>query len=269
MAGGRRLRVRTGTLMVYALAFAGGSASGAAGDAGSAPDLAPPFTFEYRTQTSSLVVPCQEIRTPPGTGPQSDPVTGQVHVQLAAQAQDCTSLARDVSEVWDLGAAPEALVGRPVHVTAMFVRDAFDTTFEGDAEVGGGVFLSIGGSQEWALGSFRCTGGTCNAGEPVQDNRMVLEGTIEMLPAQVVAEYRTEAFVKSGTGRASVSFGGRLESVTFAPAESDVPVEGGTTSRRPELPEAPRIHGADQTRIHGADQNSVTPNSEAMKPATQ
>jgi hypothetical protein len=209
--------------MICALAFAGGSVNGSAENAGPAPDLAPPFAFGYRTQTSSMVAPCQEVRTPPGTGAQSDPATGQVHVEMAAQAQDCTSLARDISEVWALGAAPEALAGQRAHVTAVFVLDAFDSGSEGSAEAGGGAFLSIGGSEEWVLGSFRCADGTCNVVGPGQDNRMVLEGTIEVMPAQVLAEYRTEAFVKKGTGRSSVSMDGRLESVTFSPAGPDVP----------------------------------------------
>lgn len=228
MVGRRRVRARTGTLMICALVFAGGSVNGIAENAGPTPDLAPPFAFGYRTQTSSMVVPCQEIRTGPGTGTQSDPATGRVHAEMAAQAQDCTSLARDASEVWALGAAPEALVGQRAHVTAVFVRDGFDSSSEGSAEAGGGVFLSIGGSQEWVLGSFRCADGTCNLVGSGQDNRMVLEGTIEVMPAQVLAEYRTEAFVKKGTGRSSVSMGGRLESVTFSPAGPDVPGDGGS-----------------------------------------
>lgn len=234
MGGSGRMRVRTGTLMVCALAFAGGSVNGAAEDAGPPPSLAPPFTFGYRTQTSSMLVPCQEIRNPPGTGGQSDPAAGQVHIGIAAQAQDCTSLANDVSEVWDLGAAPEGLVGQPAHVTVVFVRDAFDTTSEGDAEIGGGVFLSVGGSEEWALGSFRCSGGSCDPQDPqgpqMPESRMVLEGITEMLPARLPAEYRTEAFVKGGTGRASVSLSGHLESVTFAPAGTELPPEGDQTA---------------------------------------
>jgi hypothetical protein len=219
---GRRVRVRTGTLAVCALAFAGGSVNGAAENAGPAPDLAPPFTFGYRTETSSLVVPCQEVPNPPRNGSPSDPAAGQVHVEIAAQAEGCTSLAYDVSEVWDLGAAPESLVGHPAHVTVVFVPDAFDSQGEGDATVGGGVFLSVGGSPEWPLGSFRCSAGTCNpAVPPAQDARIVLEGDTGMLPAQVQAEYRAEAFVKRGTGKASVSLSGRLESVTFGPAEDD------------------------------------------------
>jgi hypothetical protein len=224
MGGSARIRARTGTLVVCALAFAGGSVNGAAETAGPVPDLAPPFSFAYRTQTSSMVVPCQEIRNPPATRELSDPATGEIRAAMVAQAQDCKSLAHDVSEVWNLGAAPEALVGQPAHVTVMFVPGTFDPKAEGDAEMGGGVFLSIGGSQEWALGSFRCAGGTCTPAAPQpQDGRVVLEGTIDMLPAQVQGEYRTEAFVKRGTGRSSVSLSGRLESVTFGPAGADVP----------------------------------------------
>jgi hypothetical protein len=219
---GRWVRVRTGTLAVCALAFAGGSVNGAAENAGPPPDLAPPFTFGYRTETSSIVLPCREVPNAPGSGTLSDPATGQVHIGVAADGQECTSLAHDVSEVWALGAAPESLVGHPAHVKVVYLPDAFDSQGQGDATVGGGVFLSVGGSPEWPLGSFRCSAGTCNPATPeAQDGRIVLEGDTGMLPAQVEAEYRAEAFVKRGTGKASVSLSGRLESVTFGPAEDD------------------------------------------------
>jgi hypothetical protein len=211
-----------GTLAVCAFAFAGGSVNGAAESAGPPPDLAPPFTFGYHTETSSLIVPCREVPNPPGGGVASDPAAGEVHIEMAAEAEGCTSLAHDVSEVWNLGPAPASLVGGRAHVTVVFVPEAFDTRGEGDATVGGGVFLSVGGSEEWPLGSFRCSAGACNpAGPQAQDGRIVLEGTTELLPAQVEAEYRAEAFVKRGTGKASVSLSGRLESVTFGPAEDN------------------------------------------------
>jgi hypothetical protein len=220
LSGSGRLRVRTGTLAVCALAFAGGSVKGAAQNAGPPPDLVPPFMLGYHTETSSLVVPCQEVPNPPGGGAASDPAAGTVHLEMAAEAQGCTSLAHDVSEVWALGSAPESLVGKRAHVTVVFVPAAFDTHGEGDATVGGGVFLSVGGSEEWPLGSFRCSAGACTpAGPQAQDGRIVLESTIEMLPPQVEAEYRAEAFVKRGTGKANVSLSGRLDSVTFGPAE--------------------------------------------------
>jgi hypothetical protein len=138
---------------------------------------------------------------------------------MAAEAEECTSLAHDMSEVWDLGAAPDALVGQPAHVTVVFAPEAFHSEGHGEATVGGSVGLSVGGSEEWTLGSFECSAGSCRSDGPsAQGDQLVLEETVGALPAQIEAQFRAEAFVTDGTGKARVSLTGRLVSVLFAAA---------------------------------------------------
>ena len=213
------LGVRSGTLAVCVLALLGGSVNGGAENASSASQLSPPFLFGFRTETSSLMAPCEEVPNPPEGGSSSAPEGGQIGIGTAAEAHECTSLAHDVSEVWDLGLAPDALVGQPAHLMVVFVPESFRWDGRGDATVGGSVSVSVGGSEEWALRSFECSAGSCGTDGPeAQDDQLVLDGTVGALPAHIEAQFRGEAFVTDGTGKARVSLTGRLVSVSFAAA---------------------------------------------------
>ena len=216
--GARRLGVPSGTLVVGVLALLGGSVNGSADIVSSASELSPPYAFGYRTETSSLMAPCQEVPNAPEDAAGSEPGAGEVAIGIAADAEQCTSLAHDVSEVWDLGPAPDALAGQPVHVTVIFASGTFRSEGRGEATVGGSLNLSVAGSEEWTLRSFECSAGACRSGdaEAQDEGQIVLDGTMGALPARIEAQFRAEAFVKDGTGRARVGLTGRLVSVSFA-----------------------------------------------------
>lgn len=220
LVGVRRLGVRSGMLAAGVLAALGGSVSGGTKTLASGVKLSPPFDFGYRTETSSLMAPCREVPNPPQDESPSDPSVGRIRIGTAVEGEGCTSLAHDVAEVWDLGHAPDALIGLPAHLTVVVQPGTIDVDGEGDATVGGSVSVAVGGSAEWTLRSFECSAGRCRHESPeAQEGRIVLEGTVDAVPAQIEGYLRAEAFVKDGTGKASIGLTGHIVSVSVRGAD--------------------------------------------------
>jgi hypothetical protein len=85
---------------------------------------------------------------------------------------------------------------------------------EGDGTVGGTVSMRIGSSPPWSLGAFECRAGTCNPPVPAPGKGpLVLETRLDALPAGLDAQFRSEVFVREGSGKATLRFEALLVSV--------------------------------------------------------
>lgn len=196
---------------------------------GSSPAVGPTLDAPYDQAppgyVSSLLNPCRPATAPVDwDAAQPDGARARLDLSNGIAARGCAGHARTVLHRWDLGAVPDALVGRPGTVVVDLTIEHVRRVARGSAVRTGSVALRVvpGGAFDGAyrsLWDIRCTAGGCRGAEPTVGHQLRVSFSFDALPERLQLDAKADTAIRGRRGGAlGMVLRSVVDAVTIQPA---------------------------------------------------